>query len=490
MGINTAKYMLSALLLLGSLTAFSIGQPRRHLLPRNIISQRAAKAQRAISYTGEKRQLVVLTSFSDLDFREEEPLPIWDSIFNMPNFTEEPYYGSVHDFFHDQSYGKFDLHFDLHAIKVNNKYATYGSTKNDDANAALLILALADSLKNKVTDWAPYDWDEDGYIDQILVIYAGMGQNDGGDRNTIWPNQASLTIYEHKPVTVSSNGKDFIIDKYGCIPEYGRTTYATFGTICHEFGHCLGLPDIYYDNLSILENWDIMDHGNYSKNGYCPPCYSAFERKQLGWLDIQELTDPTSVTQMPALSDEPVAYLIRNDNYPNEYYILENRQKKGWDQSLPGNGLLIFHIDYDEELWHLGIPNDYRDNHYTIIPANNLSYTTFSYGWAYPYGSKDSLTNNSAPAATLRHAAKDGTMLMSKPITNIKVDDNGLVAFDFMGGELAGLANTQQSTLSRQPSAIYDLRGRIVSGQPATSGIYIVRYADGTIRKKTNVCHY
>jgi hypothetical protein len=91
--------MLSALLLLGSLTAFSIGQPRRHLLPRNIISQRAAKAQRAISYTGEKRQLVVLASFSDLDFRQEEPIPLWDSIFNMPNFTEEPYYGSVHDFF-------------------------------------------------------------------------------------------------------------------------------------------------------------------------------------------------------------------------------------------------------------------------------------------------------------------------------------------------------------------------------------------------------
>lgn len=490
MGINTIKYMLSAMLLWCSLTAFPFSQPRRHLLPRNVISQRAAKAQRAVSYTGEKRQLVVLASFSDLDFRQEDPLPLWDSIFNMPNFNEEPYYGSVHDYFFDQSYGKFNLHFDLHAIKVSNEHAVYHSTATEDANAALLIMDLADSLQNIITDWAPYDWDGDGYIDQMLVLFAGMGQNDGGDRNTIWANQAALTMYEQQPVTVSSNEKEYMIDKYGCFPEYGKKS-ATFGTLCHEYGHCLGLPDFYYNNNSILSNWDIMDYGNYAMGGYCPPCYSAHERMVLGWLDIEELTHPASITQMPALSDEPVAYMIRNDNYPNEYYILENRQKKGWDQSLPGSGLVIFHIDYDKDIWLYDVPNTYTDNRYTIIPANNLTYTTFAYGWAYPFNNNDSLTNNSSPAATLRHAAQDGTKLMSKPITNIKVDDNGLVAFDFMGGELAGLANTQQSTLSRQPSAIYDLRGRIVSGQPATSGIYIiVRYADGTIRKKTNVCHY
>lgn len=479
MGINTIKYMLSAVLLFSTLTAFSIGQPRRHLLPRNIISQRAAKAQRAISYTGEKRQLVVLASFSDLDFREENPLQIWDSIFNMPNFTKEPYYGSVHDYFYDQSNGKFNLSFDLYAIKVNNKYATYGSTRRDDANAALLILELADSLNNMVTEWTPYDWDEDGYIDQILVLYAGMGQNDGGDRNTIWPNQASLTIYEQKPVTVSSNGKDFLIDKYCCVQEYGRTTYASFGTICHEFGHCLNLPDIYYNTVSILGDWDIMDHGNCAMNGYCPPCYSAHERMLLGWIDIKELTEPTSITNMPALSDEPVAYMIRNDNYPNEYYILENRQKKSWDQSLPGSGLLVFHIDYDEELWQQKIPNNYSDNHYAIIPANNWSYTTFANDWAYPYGSKDSLTNNSTPAATLRHAAKDGTKLMSKPITNIRVD-NGLVSFDFMGGELASIRQTETE---EQISAVYDIHGRQIPVGSKTSGIYIIRYKNGQTRK-------
>lgn len=486
MGINTFKYMLSALLLLGSLTAFSIEQPRRHLLPHNIISQRAAKAQRAVSYTGEKRQLVVLASFSDLDFRQEEPLPLWDSIFNIPNFKEEPYNGSVHDYFYDQSYGKFDLHFDLHAIRINKEHAVYASTRSDDAGAALLIIDLVDSLKNIVTDWAPYDWDDDGYVDQLFVLYAGMGQNDGGDGNTIWANQASLTIYNHQPITVSSNGQDYMIDKYGCFPEYGKQS-ASFGTLCHEYGHCLKLPDFYYETYSFLNDWDIMDHGNYNKNGYCPPCYSAHERMLLGWIDIKELTEPTSITDMPALSEEPVAYMIRNDNYPDEYYILENRQKTGWDRSLPGSGLVIFHIDYDEEIWLYGIPNNYSYNHYSIIPANNFSYTTFAYGWAYPFGSMDSLTNNSAPASTLLHAAKDGTKLMSKPITNIKVTD-GLVSFDFMGGELAGIVNrgdrSLDSYLNQGPvPLIHDLHGRNISCQPLTPGIYIVRYADGTTRK-------
>ncbi len=482
MGINTVKYLLSALLLLGSLTAFSFEHPRRHMLPQSISSKRAAAAKRAQSYTGEKRQLVVLASFSDLDFESEDPLAFWHQIFNQPNFHESPFHGSVHDYFYDQSYGKFDLQFDLHAIKVDTVHAIYHSTNDDDANAALLLLALADSLKNIVTDWAPYDWDEDGYIDQILVLYAGLGQNDGGDRTTIWAHQASLISYNQTPVTVISDKKEYTIDHYGFLPEKGKTS-ATFGTFCHEFGHCLGLPDFYYgSNISTVKEWDIMDCGNYNEGGYLPPCYSAHERMLMGWLDIKELTEPASITDMPALNDEPVAYMIRNDNYPNEYYILENRQKQGWDGSLPGSGLVIFHVDYDEELWKRGIPNTYMDNHYTIFPANGMNYSSFNSGWAYPYGAKDSLTNNSYPAATLRHAAQDNTKLMSKPITNIHVSD-GLVSFDFMGGE-GSLTAIQPKAQNQKPQTktYYDLYGRQVPRQSLKSGIYIFQGTTGTGR--------
>ena len=489
MGINITKYLLSALLLMSSLTAFSFDQPRRHLMPSIPKSHRAAEVNRTNIYTGEKRQLVVLASFSDLDFRQAEPLPIWERIFNEPNFKEDSYYGSVHDYFYDQSNGKFKLQFDLYAIKVNNEHAVYRSTDYDDSNAALLIIDLVNSLKDIITDWAPYDWDNDGNIDQLFVLYAGMGQSNGGDRNTIWPNQASLRFYDHDPITVSSNGKDYYIDKYGCFPEYGNIS-VSFGTLCHEFGHCLGLPDFYYDSISILDSWDIMDHGNYNNNGYCPPCYSAQERMLLGWLDVTELTEPTSIIDMPALSDAPVAYMIRNDNYPDEYYILENRQKKGWDQSLPGSGLVIFHIDYDKDRWTQGIPNTYVDKCYAIIPANGFNIPPYwpdkasiTSGWAYPYGTKDSLTNNSNPAATLRHAAQDGTKLMSKPITNIRVD-NGLVSFDFMGGSNSQTAiQSQTSNLKPQIKEVYDLSGRQIPQGAMGTGIYIIKYANGQTRK-------
>ena len=482
MGINTVKYLLSALLLLSSLTAFSYDQPRRHMLPRSVSSKRAAAAKRAKSYIGEKRQLVILASFSDLDFESEDPLSLWNQILNQPNFHESPFHGSVHDYFYDQSYGKFDLQFDLHAIKVNKEHAIYHSTREDDENAALLLLALADSLKDIVTDWAPYDWDEDGYIDQILVLFAGLGQNDGGDSNTIWAHQAALSIYKLDPVVVNSSDKTYMIDHYGFIPEKGKTS-ATFGTFCHEFGHCMTLPDFYYGSTSIIGDWDIMDHGNYNNNGYCPANYSAHERMVLGWLEVKELTEPTSITDMPALGDEPVAYMIRNDAYPNEYYILENRQQQGWDKYLPGSGLVIFHIDYDEKLWVYGNPNTYVDNHYTIFPANGMSYTAMKSGWAYPYGTKDSLTNNSNPAATLRHAAQDGTKLMSKPITNIRVS-NGLVSFDFMGGDNSQTAiQSQTSNLKPQIKEVYDLSGRQIPQGAMGTGIYIIKYANGQTRK-------
>lgn len=477
MGINTTKYLLSAVLLLSSLTAFSYSQPRRHLMPRSISSQRASATYRTSTFIGDKRQLVVLASFSDLDFRQENPLPVWEPIFKQ-NFNDSLHYGSVHDYFYDQSYGKFNLQFDLYAIKVNKEHAFYRSTSTDDANAALLIIDLVDSLKNIVTDWAPYDWNNDGYVDQIFVLFAGMGQNDGGGSNSIWANQAALTIYDHEPITVSSNDKEYKINNYGCFPEHGKNS-SSFGTLCHEFGHCLGLPDFYYSSYSFLGDWDIMDHGNYNNNGYCPPCYSAHERMVLGWLDIKELTSPTSITDMPALCDEPIAYMIRNDNYPNEYYILENRQKKSWDQSLPSSGLVIFHIDYDEYLWIYDSPNNYTNNHYIIVPANNMSYTPVSYGWAYPFNGKDSLTNYSAPAATLRHAAKDGTNLLSKPITNIKVND-GLVSFDFMGGEQTAI---QQTETEEHVTTVYDLHGRKIPVSHLKEGIYIFRYTNGNTKK-------
>ena len=194
----------------------------------------------------------------------------------------------------------------------------------------------------------------------------------------------------------------------------------------------------------------------------------------LGWLDVTELTDPVSVSGMDAVNGEqPWAYLIRNDGYDNEYYVIENRQQTGWDKSLPGSGLLVFHIDYDEEVWKVGVPNSSSYKRYSIIPANNSSGVGSSAKWAYPYMASgfvinNELTNTSKPAATLLHANSDGTKLMSKPITNMKVE-NGLASFDFMGGTPSGII---QHSSFITPQTLYQY-----------GPLRIVRSADGVVRK-------
>ena len=124
-----------------------------------------------------------------------------------------------------------------------------------------------------------------------------------------------------------------------------------WGTIAHEFCHCLGLPDIYpmspASPFSTVDEWDLMDGGNYINKGWCPPNFSAMEKMCMKWDTPEELTRPTSVTGMKPVSAGGKCYIIRNEANSQEYYLLENRQQEGWDYGCPSNGLLIYHVDYD-----------------------------------------------------------------------------------------------------------------------------------------------
>jgi hypothetical protein len=223
-------------------------------------------------------------------------------------------------------------------------------------------------------------------------------------------------------------------------------------------------------------SWDLMDYGNMNDKGYCPTGYSAHERWLMGWLTPIELTEPTTVSDMPALSEEGKAYLVRNDDYPDEYYIIENRQPTGFDAKLPGSGIVIFHIDYDETLWatydlSMDPVNTSSAKHYMIIPANNKTSYFSQSGWAYPYRVNNSLTDTSQPAATLWHERSDGSMLMSKPLFNIAVNDEGLGSFDFM--EDASAIQTVEIK-SQTEQRWYDLQGRQLPDRPQRKGVYIV----------------
>ena len=190
----------------------------------------------------------------------------------------------------------------------------------------------------------------------------------------------------------------------------------------------------------------------------------------MGWLEPVELTDATEVSNMPALTDEPQAYLIRNDGYADEYYIVENRQRQGWDSNLSGSGLTVFHVDYDEEIWAglKDMPNSSKLKRYTIFPANNQSSVYKSGGWPYPYQTNDSLTNTSKPAATLIHANTDGSKFMNKSLYDMKVE-NGLASFRFAVGTPTAIREHQAEG---RPKELYRL-----------GPVSILRYPKGEIKK-------
>ena len=440
-------------------------------------------------YEGTRHQLVVLASFKDRSFRgnESETIQQWDKIFNTQNLSEEPFYGSVRDYFYDQSYGQFDVIFDLQYVQLADSCKKYRSTISEDENSQYLVDDALDELLQRDIDWSLYDWNVDGYIDQLLFVYAGRGSSYGGfggDNNSIWPHQWRLN--EHMDLTTAIpgdyrdarsfdwGGKTYIVDTYCAAQEIGPNGgYDSFGTICHEFTHCFGFPDFYDGTTKYVGNWDLMDAGNSTGNGFCPTSYSAHERWLMGWLTPIELTEPVKIINMPPLSEEGLAYLICNDDYPNEYYIVENRQPTRFDAKLPGAGVIILHIDYDESIWtsYSAGPNNYNTQHYTIFCANNRNSIFSQYGWAYPYQGNNSLTDSSQPAAQLWHARSDSIYLMSKPLTNIVVNDDGLASFDFMN-DLSAI-QTVYSNLGMKEQWV-DLQGRQLSGRPQHKGLYII----------------
>lgn len=448
---------------------------------------------------GNRRQLVVLASFQDQDFAQdhESALATWDQVFNAENFSDDKYVGSLHDYFLAQSYGQFNLTFDLVFVELPNERRKYRSTSIDDENSQYMVDDIVDKLMKQDIDWSKYDWDGDSFVNQLIILYAGKGMNAGGGSNSIWPHQWWLSQHLDQETddpndfrsyrTVTSGDQEYHIDCYCCVQEivhYGGTE-TPFGTLCHEYSHCFGLPDFYYGTSSVVSSWDLMDAGIFNEKGFRPCGYSAHERMMMGWLTPVELTSTIHITNMPALCDEPQAYLIRNDGAENEYYIVENRQRKGWDKELPGSGIVVFHVDYDKQIWEGSdeYPNSALKTRYSIFHANNAGSSHFD-GWAYPYIDNkgdapmvnDELTNTSKPAATLNNPNLDGELLMSKPITEMSVHADGLASFVFMNQVDTAIdaPSVQGSPNQSSDPEWYAIDGRKLSGKPTQKGIYIV----------------
>ena len=394
-----------------------------------------------IGIIGKRKGLVILVDFQDVKMQSAHDNAEWNDFFNKSGYNTLGNSGSVHDYFYSQSYGQFDLSFDVVGpVTVSKNMADYGGNDDsgNDKDPGGMVYEACRLVADKV-NFADYDWDGDGEVDQVFVIYAGYGEASRPALlpNTIWPHEWTL-----KAAGYSLTLNKVKINTYGCTAElndYGSNNMAGIGTACHEFSHCLGLPDIYDTSGGDcfgMDLWDVMDYGSYAGNGYCPVGYNTYQRWVSGWMQPEVLDKPTDVYDLPALSESPKSYVVYNDNKPREYYIFENRQQRGFDKQLPSHGLLVIHVDYYSSIWEYNEVNtDVSHPRFGIVAADNDRSRKSLKGDTYPGTSGNTkLTDNSSPAATLFNNNSSGTKLLGKPVTEIKESSDGLISFLFMGG--------------------------------------------------------
>lgn len=445
------------------------------------------------------RGLIILVNFKDVAFTTSKTE--MDSMLTGKNYTRNytyKYYGrtytvesegSAWKYFYDSSNGQYDPQFDVVGpVTVSQNMAYYGGNNSyGDKNPEAMIVEACRLVDDSV-DFSLYDNDKDGVVDFVYVMYAGLGEADGGGDNTIWPHQ--YYVFQYLSL---DNTK---INRYACSNEMDNYTkhHTGIGTFCHEFSHVLGLPDLYETNTTSMHDqktlgqWSILDYGPYNNDGNTPPAYTAYERFFMGWLTPRLITEPENIT-LAELNDSREALLISssdqhnligNDPNPTTFYMLENRQQAGWDEYLPGHGLMLTKIQYSYKKWFDNtVNNTAKSMGVDLIEADGKAPNYSSNG--YMGKAKDLF-----PAG-----ATEYTQIIDHPIEEITEQD-GVIYFKYKGGVTDSIPPVDEDTI---PTRVDDIvcYGEIVGvynilGQQVTTknieelpeGTYIVRRKEGT----------
>lgn len=387
--------------------------------------------------TGSPKSLVILVNFTDKKFTSPTAQKDYTRLLNEVGYSENGATGSARDYFKASSFGKFEPNFVVVGpYNLPRDYTFYGEEKDgqhDYAPGQMIVDAC--NLADADIDFTEFDTDGDGILDNVFVYYAGHNQAEGGGANTIWPHRSAIMS------NITCDGVKLY--DYACTSEFRGSSGESMcgiGTFCHEFGHVLGLPDLYITDYSSNHatpgRWDIMDNGSYNNKGRTPPTYSSYSRFYLGWLQPIQLSGGSYTLNPLVESNEAYLFAAETHNLlgkspnPAEFFMIENRQKIGIDElGVPANGMLVTHVYYNEGTWNANRPNNDPDKQgvqiycaagTTATPASNT----------FP-GSK----NVTSCFFTLR----DGT---NCPIalSNIK-EENRIITFEYPVGE--GYANIQ-----------------------------------------------
>ena len=366
-------------------------------------------------HAGSPKALVILAEFTDSVFKDSDPKSVFEQYLNadvidntVGNSTVGRNYGSVKKYFSDMSFGTFTPQFDIYGpYQMSQKLKYYGDGDKDHMERLIPELC---QLADADIDFSQYDQNNDGKVDLVYIICASYSQSwTQNSSDCIWPKSGSAANYGKTDFGIY-DGKG--VYRFGVHTELNAYPGAFtqpyringVGLFCHEFSHCIGLPDIYPTDKAAqtalnpaMENWDLMDGGEYVYNGYYPTEYTAWEREAMGWFTIDTLktTHKGSVT-VSNINNGGKAYRIVNENSEGgkEYLILQYLENKGWNTRLPGltknsegrnvqlqcNGMLVSHVEYDAAAFSLSsgtpstLPNSVNNvighSRFTIIPAD------------------------------------------------------------------------------------------------------------------------
>ncbi len=289
--------------------------------------------------------LVILVNFSNISFDSTNAVSMANQI-SQTNYTTDGATGSVKDYYYDNSMGALDANFVVvgpYTLSQNQAYYGAETEYGGKDIRPREMVEEACSLASQNLNFAIFDNNGDNIIDMVHIVFAGRGQHNGGGADAIWPHSWSI------PSSPTFNGVS--LNKYSCSNELRTVSQMDgIGTICHEMGHVLGLPDFYDTDYGesggqsiVLNSWDLMSSGNYNNEAKTPPYLSSLERNMLGWLDPIILNLDSTVCTLPALADSNKAYKVNLTS--NEFFLFEHRTKKKWDAYTPGKGMLVFHGD-------------------------------------------------------------------------------------------------------------------------------------------------
>lgn len=357
------------------------------------------------------RGLLILAQFTDMTFEAGNTQADFDSLANAVHYTYNKALGSARAYFREQSLGQYEPVFDVVGpVNLPHTYAYYGTNDASgyDRYTADFVMDAVAAADSAGVDFSQYDNDEDGVIDFVYIIYAGMGEADGGASTTIWPHNWDLMSnfyyhYTNQTTYYYKSEQDYLLPQYdgkylndyACSGELRSTGDRTaIGVICHEFSHVLGLPDYYLTTQSptmSLSNtpgaWSLMGYGCYLANGNAPCNFSAYDKYTFQWVQPTVLSGSQQVV-IPA--DGATYFMVTRDGQipangamtEDTVYYIENRQYSGWDLYLPGHGMLVWRVVYDTEQWQDNTPNDYSIRISPLTADGSTPYSTDKWGKA------------------------------------------------------------------------------------------------------------